>query len=169
MAYKYHKQFRLPGFDYSSNNAYFITICTKNRQHFFGEIANEEMYLTEIGLFVESLFQTIHSKLDYITIIEFIIMPDHVHFIGEIFVEEKVANLPPQGLQPLVKKSISSFTNHFKGKIKRWCNENNFKEFEWQPRFRDRIIRDENEYFAIKNYMINNVKNWKEDSYINWF
>lgn len=50
MKFKYHKQYRLPEFDYSSDNGYFITVCTKNREHYFGKIENNEMYFTEIGL-----------------------------------------------------------------------------------------------------------------------
>jgi putative transposase len=38
MPYKNHKQYRLPGYDYSSSGAYFITICTKNREHRLGKI-----------------------------------------------------------------------------------------------------------------------------------
>jgi len=43
MAYKLNKQYRLFGYDYSQNGSYFITIVTKNRQHFFGRIENKEM------------------------------------------------------------------------------------------------------------------------------
>lgn len=51
--------------------------------------------------------------------------------------------------------------NHFKGKIKNWCNKNNHTEFEWQARFHDRIIRDQDEYEATTEYIRNNVLNWE--------
>ena len=62
MKLKYYKQYRLPEFDYSSDNGYFITVCTKNREHYFGKIENAEMYFTEIGLEVEHLFEKVNKK-----------------------------------------------------------------------------------------------------------
>lgn len=161
MSYKLHKQYRLPEFDYSSNNAYLISICTKDRQHFFGEIINSEIYLSKIGLYAESILTSVHEKLEHIRITQFIILPNHIHFIAEIFEKDHIIKISVPGLQPLVAKSISSFTNHFKGKVKRWCNDNNYKEFEWQSRFRDRIIRDEEEYHTIRTYLSTYISNWK--------
>ena len=164
MAYKYHKQYRLPGFDYSSNNSYFITIVTKNRPHYFGEISNNEMFYTEIGFFAEELLTSASLKLEHLNIDEFIIMPNHIHFIASIYREDNDFHIPEKGLSPLFPKSISSFTNRFKGRLKRWCNENDFIYFEWQDRFHDRIIRNTEEYIAIRNYIQNNIKNWESDS-----
>ena len=82
MKFKYHKQYRLPEFDYSSNNGYFITIVTKDRQHFFGEIINKEMFITEIGLFVEDNFRKIEKEILHLKIHEYVIMPNDIHFIA---------------------------------------------------------------------------------------
>ncbi len=162
--YKYHKQYRLPGFDYSSNNSYFITIVTKGRKNHFGEISNGEMLLTDIGVFAEDLLKNANLKLEHLTIDVFVIMPNHVHFIASIFREDNNFQLPAKGLTPLIPKSISSFTNRFKGRLKRWCNENGLTHFEWQARFRDRIIRDGDEYFAISTDITQNILNWETDS-----
>ena len=164
MAYKYHKQYRLPGFDYSSNNSYFITIVTKDRKHHFGEISNSEMSFTDIGFFAEELLKNATLKLEHLKINQFVIMPNHVHFIATIFKEDHDFKIPENGLAPLVPNSISSFVNRFKGRLKKWCNENNFESFEWQARFHDRIIRNEKEYDLITNYILNNIKNWELDS-----
>lgn len=164
MAYQYNKQYRLPGFDYSSNNSYFITIVTKDRKHHFGEIANEEMFFTDIGFYAEELLKNASLKLSHLKIDEFVIMPNHVHFIATIFNENHHYQIPETGLRPLVPKSISSFSNRFKGRLKRWCNENEFEFFEWQARFRDRIIRNEEEYESIKTAIQNTIKSWETDS-----
>ena len=163
MTYKYNKQYRLPGFDYSSNNSYFITIVTKNRKNYFGEISNNEMFFTDIGFFAEELLKNATVKLVHLTIDAFIIMPNHVHFIATIFREDHQFRIPEKGLAPLVPKSVSAFVNRFKGRLKRWCNENDRKYFEWQDRFRDRIIRNEEEYYSIKTSIQNNIKNWDSD------
>ena len=164
MAYKYHKQYRLPGFDYSSNNSYFITIVTKDRKHHFGEISNDEMHFTDIGFFAAELLKNANLKLEHLKIDEFVIMPNHVHFIATIFREDHQFQIPEKGLMPLVPKSISAFVNRFKGRLKRWCNENQLSYFEWQARFRDRIIRNPEEYFGIKTDIQNNIKNWDLDT-----
>lgn len=164
MAYQYHKQYRLPGFDYSSNNSYFITIATKDRKHHFGEITNSEMFYTDIGFFAENLLKNANKKLDHLKIDEFVIMPNHLHFIATIYREDHDFQIPKLGLVPLVPKSISSFVNRFKGRLKRWCNDNDLEYFEWQARFRDRVIRNENEYYTIKTAILNNIKNWESNT-----
>ncbi len=79
---------RLKNFDYSSNGAYFITIVTKNRENFFGEIVNEEMNLSGIGEIVwNEWIKTPEIRPDMnLQMVEFVVMPNHVHgiiFIGE--------------------------------------------------------------------------------------
>ena len=166
MAYKKHKQYRLPGFDYSSNAAYFITIVTKNREHFFGEIKEGEMFLSEIGKYIEDNFKIIESTISHIQIEEYAIMPNHLHLIVTIITESNSNFEFKKGIQPLLPKSISSFINHLKGNIKFWCISNNLSQFAWQPRFHDRIIRNEKEYTAISKYIENNVANWQHDEYL---
>ena len=105
MKFKYHKQYRLPEFDYSSNNGYFITIVTKDRQHFFGEIINQEMFITEIGLFVEDNFKKIEKEILHLKIHEYVIMPNHIHFIAVINnpEEKEYKNLRRQIQEKLIK------------------------------------------------------------------
>ena len=114
MAYKYHKQYRLAEFDFSSNNSYLITIVTKDRKHDFGEISNNEISFTEIGFFAEELLKNATLKLEHLKIDQFVIMPNHVHFIATIFKEDHDLKIPENGLAPLVPNSISSFVNRFK-------------------------------------------------------
>jgi putative transposase len=120
--------------------AYFITIVTKDRGPFFGEIKNNTITLSAIGKFVESNFNIIRERINYIRITEWVIMPDHLHMIVVIDkindyvgtrLEASSYNLEANsyGLHPLQKQSVPSFVNHLKGRIKRWCNENNFNDF----------------------------------------
>jgi putative transposase len=79
---KYQKrQYRLPGFNYASNDAYFVTINTTDRVHFFGEIKEGKMLLSEMGEVVvnELEMASIHKK--NILISDYVVMPDHVHII----------------------------------------------------------------------------------------
>ncbi len=70
---------RLKNWDYRNNGAYFITICTKNRKHFFGKIVNKEMVLNEIGLLANNFWAEIPKHFPFIELGNFQIMPNHMH------------------------------------------------------------------------------------------
>ena len=178
--YKKHKQYRLYNFDYSQDGYYFITIVTKDRERFFGEIVNQEMIYTPIGVYVKSnilkffvdeslenpyqnnpYFINNHATITGIT--EWTILPDHIHLIIEIVNKQVKEYTTITGLSALSKGSISSFANHFKGNIKKWSKENNCSDFNWQRRFHDRVIRNNAEYDKIAAYIRNNVLNWEND------
>lgn len=75
------KSSRLPHWDYKRNAAYFITICTRYRENFFGEISNGTMHLSGIGEIAEDLWVKIPEHFPYVSNDEFIVMPDHIHGI----------------------------------------------------------------------------------------
>ena len=74
---------RYRGFDYSSPGKYFVTICTKNRKPYFGDLKNGEMVLSDLGKFLQNEWlKTPDIRPDMNIILdEFIIMPDHFHSI----------------------------------------------------------------------------------------
>jgi putative transposase len=156
------KHIRLRDFDYSSGNAYFITVCVKGFDYRFGEIRNGIMGLSDIGNIAACYLQNIPLFRTDAVLDEFIIMPDHLHCIIELkhraFSSE---NFNRYG-KP-VADSVSMIINQYKGAVKKWCNRNGFCDFEWQGKFYDHVIRDNKEYWAIKNYIINNPSKWDRD------
>ena len=72
---------RLKNWDYRNNGAYFITICTKNRKHFFGKIVNKEIVLSEIGLLANNFWAEIPKHFPNVELGNFQIMPNHMHGI----------------------------------------------------------------------------------------
>jgi len=64
-----------------------------------------------------------------------------------------------------ISGSVSVIINQYKSTIKRWCNKNGHDDFKWQLRFHDHIIRNEQSYQTISEYIINNPKNWKDDKF----
>ena len=159
--YKQHKQYRLPGYDYSQNGLYLITIVTKNRTPYFGEIEMKQNMLSLIGKYMEDNFEMLSEKMAEIKVTAYVIMPDHIHLILSIENNTTKKYETAEGIRPLIKGSVSAFINHFKGNIKRWCNENGHSDFAWQARFHDRIIRNADEHKRIITYLKNNVINWK--------
>lgn len=75
------KHIRLRDFDYSSENAYFITICIKDRKQFFGTVENEVMYASPIGKIAETYWTEIPLHHPHVVLDEFVVMPNHVHGI----------------------------------------------------------------------------------------
>lgn len=91
MAEKFNNKYRIPSarlqtWDYGSSGLYFITICTKNREHYFGVISNSEMNLSKIGKIVESEWiKTFEMRPDMnLGMGEYIIMPNHFHAVISI-------------------------------------------------------------------------------------
>lgn len=86
MQNKFQNKYRIPSarlqtWDYANNGAYFITICTQNRHHFFGTIQNQEMKLSEIGKLAAQFWMEIPNHFPFIELGNFVVMPNHVHGI----------------------------------------------------------------------------------------
>lgn len=77
----HRKSIRLKGYDYSQAGLYFVTICCKNRTHFFGEIINGEMILNAAGKIIEKWYYELENKFPDIKCHEMIVMPNHFHCI----------------------------------------------------------------------------------------
>lgn len=177
---------RLSKWDYSSNAAYFLTICTASRQHYFGKIINSEMQLSKIGEYATECWMNIPDHFPYFYLDEFVVMPNHVHGIVLIekpyFVEtrhamslrqpgtkeseqsEPISQPPHFRFRNQGKNTISAMVGSFKSAVTKFCNKNKFS-FRWQSRFHDHIIRNKDEFQQIRNYIINNPVNWKEDRF----
>ncbi|MBN2403171.1 MAG: hypothetical protein JXN64_12325 [Spirochaetes bacterium] len=96
------RSIRLKGFDYSLSGAYFITICTQNRECMFGEIVNNEMRLNEYGKTANKCWTEIPKHFPNIELDEFVVMPNHLH--GIIVINETIsvgAGLAPAQSLPI--------------------------------------------------------------------
>jgi putative transposase len=86
MSNKFQNRYRIPSarlqnWDYGSNAAYFITICTQHRQCWFGHIQNGNRILSEIGNIANRYWQDISIHFPFVKLDEFIVMPNHIHGI----------------------------------------------------------------------------------------
>jgi REP element-mobilizing transposase RayT len=72
---------RLQNWDYSWAAAYFVTLCTKNRAHYFGDIVNEKLQLTPMGAIADVLWFEIKNHARNIELDTFVVMPNHIHGI----------------------------------------------------------------------------------------
>lgn len=72
---------RYQWYDYTSTGSYFITICTKNREEYFGKIKDGKMIVNEIGKIVETYRYEIPNHFEHVELSEFVVMPNHIHGI----------------------------------------------------------------------------------------
>jgi len=159
---------RLKDWDYSSNGYYYITICTKNREHFFGEIKDGEMVLNEIGKIVDDEWNKSFIIRSELFCDCYIIMPNHVHGIIRIHKTHRrdtrpcVSTESKHGVAKRKPKSVSSFVAGFKSSVTKNAKKIN-KEFSWQSRYYDHIIHNENDLNRIRKYIKSNPDNWNKD------
>ncbi len=200
---------RLANWDYAWVATYFVTICTKYRIHYFGEIKDGKMELSEIGKIAENEWlKTFEMRPDMnLKRGEFVIMPNHIHIIigiGENEYNQKpyqnkdggggswddrddswdtmhcvptsdpkiptsdpkipiAPSLPKNQFGPQ-SKNLASIIRGFKIGVTKNARMIN-PDFEWQARFYDHIIRNNESYWRITNYIINNPKKWEEDNF----
>ncbi|MDE5574005.1 MAG: transposase [Muribaculaceae bacterium] len=154
------KNIRATFHDYSGGD-YFITICTKEKEHFFGNIINGKMIFSEIGEYADEAIRTLNTHYSYIEVPLFVVMPNHVHAI--IRIREK-ADAP--GCIPTIRTALGVVIGGYKQSVTRYARRNNIS-FEWQSRFHDHIIRGPKDGRLISEYIINNVTNWDSDCFNN--
>jgi len=195
---KFQNKYRIPStrlqnWDYGANASYFITICTHNREHYFGEIINGEMILNELGRIVETEWmKTIEIRPDMnLEFGVFVVMPNHFHAIIIIGENEyntqrdaqrrdamhrvsttNAATNETDSTKPINKfgpqsKNLASIMRGFKSSITTYSIKNRMNDFAWQTRFHDHIIRDSAEFERIQNYIANNPMNWDSDKFNN--
>ncbi|MFY7664773.1 transposase [Flavobacterium sp.] len=164
---------RAQWWDYGWNGAYFVTLCTHNRQHFFGTIENGEMILSSPGSIAYNLWSLIPDHFEYAELGDFVIMPDHMHGIliidkpdhAEQATEQDQNQLKTGGItgakNPMINDNISRIIRWYKGR----CSfeiKKILPHFAWQSRFHDHIIRNYNEYQRISDYIVNNPQKWED-------
>ncbi len=168
---KSRRNIRLPYWDYSAEGYYFVTICTKDRECLFGEIVNGEMVLNEIGMVVCRELEKTQKMRENVSIDVFCIMPNHVHLV--ILIGRPVGaycNTPLQ-LENLVEKrsfkspsqSLGSVVRGFKSAVKKYATIKGIN-LTWQRGYYDRVIRNEKELGAIREYILRNPEKWQYDS-----
>ena len=155
---------RLRNWDYRSKGAYFITICTKNRRHYFGQIKEKQMVYSAAGNVARNLWLEIPQHSNAVRLGTMVVMPNHIH--GIIVLTHSNYNNDPEPLvgprrfQHIGKNSISSIVGSYKSAVTKHLRRQGI-DFEWQSRFYDRIIRNPFEYHRIDNYISMNPAKWQ--------
>ncbi len=174
---------RLQDWDYRWNAAYFITICTNNCKHYFGNITGGKMQLSNVGIIANILWYEIKTHAKNVELGEFVVMPNHIHGVlilnnndcrdkaclvstGETINKQPIETIGQQRFQNQGKNSISSIIGSYKSAVTKHAGRLGF-EFVWQSRFYDHIIRNDKSFIKINQYIINNPAKWEDDMFSN--
>ncbi|MCZ8065996.1 MAG: transposase [Microcystis sp.] len=174
---KHHRRsIRLRNYDYSQPGAYFVTICTYQKQSWFGEIKNGQIYLNQLGKIVaDEWLKTCKIRPNF-KLDEWVIMPNHFH--GIVIINDYSGDDQSLGARdapldlgardaPLQQKpnSLSSCIAGFKSAVTKRINllRQNTDPPIWQRNYYESILRDEKYLAVVREYIINNPKNWPND------
>lgn len=184
------KSIRLKKYDYSQNGAYFVTICTQNRECLLGNIIDRKMVLNDAGRMINDWWLQIPQRFENVTLDEYQIMPNHLHGIITIDNGRTRGSAPTITFTPTTSLSTvgvdlcvnpNDTTNRSQQllfRIIRWfktmsTNEyirnvknNNWNPFDkrlWQRNYYEHIVRDEDDLNKIREYIKNNPQMWDRD------
>lgn len=153
---------RLPGYDYAQPGAYFVTVCTKDRECLFGEVVNGEIALNEAGKMVKTAWEALPRRFPTTSVDMHVIMPNHFHGIIIVGVQFIASQLWPQGVINHAP-TLGNIVRVFKAITTRRIRTRNNREFAWQRNYHEHIIRNEAELHCIRQYIFDNPLHWETD------
>ncbi len=158
MAFPKRKQNRLPDFDYSTPGAYFITVCLKGKKKLLWQTVGGSIApppaprLSAIGKIVERAIQNIPNHYPVVSVDNYAVMPNHIHLLLQIHTDEHG--------RAMLAPTISVVVQQFKGIVTKQLGYSI-----WQKLFHDHIIRGEQDYQKIWQYIDGNPSKWEEDCF----
>lgn len=188
----HRRSIRLKGHDYSKTGAYFVTVCTQNRECLFGNVIEKEMRLNEAGKMIESIWENLSNQYPGIQEDAFVVMPNHIHGIivlSDLNRRGESCIRPHSHRHPRSNRIIRNGKGDHKdrpygtldrtvGRILQGFKSISTREYIsairmqgwlpfpgklWQRNYHERIIRDENELNRIREYIALNPTRWMED------
>lgn len=194
---KYKNKYRIPSaraqwWDYGWNGAYFVTICTQDRKHYFGEVVDGKMVFSPLGAIADVLWHEIPHHFKNVELGDFTVMPNHVHGVlildkpdGTVETLHATSPTPEQtlhsdtlheetlhatslrermaGISP-EPESVPVIVRSYKAAVTKHARRLGL-EMEWQPRFHDHIIKNDVAYQQISDYIVTNASRWLEDKF----
>ena len=152
------KATRLKDFDYNTNGAYFLTICTLNRREILSAVGvdvlgdPQNIRMLPYGEIAEKYIKQLNEFYDHITVEQYVIMPNHIHLL--LF----VSGSPGMSTPTKQASKVSNFVSTFK----RFCNKECGGNI-WQRGFYDHVVRGHEDYAEIKKYIEENPASWYYD------
>lgn len=163
------KSLRLPHYDYSASGEYFVTVCTLGRVCCLGDIAGDEVCLSQMGELISETLRSFPLKYTGVQLEEWVVMPNHWHavfrFQRPLKKDARMVNgssslrfsatgcVPKLGVLIRGLKSASS----------RLIREKIDPGFAWQRNYYEHVIRNEEGLIKVREYIRDNPRKWEED------
>ena len=180
------KRIRLKRYDYLQPGEYFVTICTKGRKLFLGEVVDGEMNANSIGDTTMECWNELPAHFPNVAIDEFVVMSNHIHGIIR-FMDNPVGarkshpatkrldnpcrdvqlNIPTDTYHSRISPKVGSLgviARTYKAAAANICRKNGIDGFKWQSGFYEHIIRDDRSLTRIREYIANNPQRWILDT-----
>ena len=144
--------------DYSSCGSYFITICTKDKEKLLGRVVGAVIgrppvtILSDYGSICDKAINNISKYYPYVNVDRYVVMPNHIHLLLTVNDGDGRPMTAPTG--------VSGIVNQLKGAVSKEIGRSI-----WQKSFHDRVVRNDDEYNLITQYIIDNPSRWSEDKY----
>jgi REP element-mobilizing transposase RayT len=146
----HRRSIRLPEYDYSQPGAYFVTVCTHDRQ-----LSLEDERVQEV---VRSVWEGLPARFPHVMLDEFVIMPNHMH--GIVIIEDASWERGAASSAPTLGEIVRAFKSRSAIQANRVLNRSGGF---WQRNYYEHIIRNEDELNAIRQYIKDNPVKWAED------
>lgn len=185
----HRKSIRLQGYDYSQSGLYFITICTHDRLPLFGKIVDGEIQLNKLGIVAGEEWRKTEHMRAHIVLHEFVIMPNHVHGIIQLVGADcirpdytrpddiqfgcvqlgRVQRAPTVPPTSMIQRAptVGDVVRGFKSSVTKRLNAITGTSGQriWQRNYYEHIIRNEDVYLKIADYIQTNPQRWETDTY----
>ena len=188
---KHHRRsIRLPGFDYTQQGAYFVTICTLRGRCLFGEVEDGDVVWNDSGRMVEAHWRAIPEHFRQVRLDAFVVMPNHIHGIillpdgigdpddgvmgsvddipveSQVIVAQRRATTRVAPTKPSLAAVVGAFKSCTTVEYIRRAKTLGWARFSgklWQRNYYEHIIRDDEALDRIRQYIAENPIRWADD------
>jgi putative transposase len=179
----HRRSIRLSGYDYSQAGAYFVTVCAKDRACLFGEVADGVMRPNDAGRMVADVWVALPARFPTVQIDEFVVMPNHVHgivvlndhdvgapLVGALSTDKRAGTRPAPTDKAITTPTLGDIVGAFKSITTDdyivGVRQNDWPAFSgklWQRNYYEHIIRDDESFERIRQYIMDNPPQWESD------
>ena len=159
-SYPTRRALRLRTYDYSQAGAYFVTLCVEDRRCLFGTITDGTLELNPTGRWIASTWEGLGYRFPAVEMDAFVVMPNHLH--GIVVLGEQPVSAESRTDLPEIMRRFKTYTaTQFRT---RDTTPRDLRRINlWQRGYHDRVIRNDRELNAIREYILNNPMQWHLD------
>lgn len=159
----HRRSIRLKGYDYALPGAYFVTICSYEKECIFGEVIDASVRLNEAGRIVEDTWLATPTIRQNVSLDEHIVMPNYLHGIvsidWNIRFDGRVAR---RGVLQSPSQTVGAIIRGFEGSATKRINAMRETPGQpvWQRNYYEHVIRDADDLDRIRRYIRGNPARW---------